>query len=99
MEKGYKFKGSPYIQCEIEVESSTDKKAKRRERNKKRAMVASTVLCLALFFDILVFIIALLSNDIDTAAFTFLAIFVIVPPMIFLVGFNDDSPFYWPFFD
>ncbi len=98
MEKGNKFKDSPYIQCEIEVESSTDKKAKRRERNKKRAMVASSVLCLALFFDILVFIIALLSNDIDTAAFTFLAIFVIVPPMTCLMGENLDSPPFWPFF-
>lgn len=71
-----------------------DERRRRRERNHKRAQGAACVLGVALFLDILVFLIAILSSAWDVGACAFIAVFFIVPPMIwFAYSYLDDTPF------
>lgn len=68
-----------------------EERERRRERNHKRAQAASCVLGIALVFDILIFLIAILSSAWDVGAYAFIAVFFIVPPMTWFMCSNFNA--------
>lgn len=86
---------NPEIKCEVRIETArrVSKREKKRERNRKRMQTVSCALSIALVFDILTFIIAILSSAWDVGAYALLAVFVIVPPMVWCMPANfEESP-------
>ena len=70
-----------------------EERGRRREMDHKRAQTVSCALGVALLFDILVFLIAILSSAWDVGAYAFIAVFFIVPPLTWFMCSNfDDSP-------
>lgn len=94
-------KGNPAeIKCEVRAETarSVSKREKKKERSRKRMQAVSCALGIALVFDILIFLIAILSSAWDVGAYAFLAVFVIVPPMVWCMpaNFEESSlPSWW----
>lgn len=72
-----------------------EERERRRERNRKRCKAVACALGIILFFDIIVFLIAILTSAWDVGAYAFLAVFVIVPPMTWCIGANLDGPSDW----
>ncbi len=88
-------KGNPIvIECEIEVENRPSKKEIREKRRRERCKAISCALGVALIFDLLVFAIAILSSAWSVGAYAFLAVFVIAPPMFWLMAVDFDEPPY-----
>ena len=74
-----------------------EERERKRERNLKSCQVAACALGVILFFDVLVFVIAILSAAWDVGAYAFLAVFVIVPLMTWFMGANLEGPSDWPY--
>lgn len=75
-----------------------EERERRMERNKKIMRGAWYVSGAALFLDLLVLFIALLSYDAKAVAWSLLVAIVILPINIELAVRNMDGPSFWPFF-
>ncbi len=71
---------------------------RRKEKNREILKVTWCALGVALFFDMLILFIDLLSSAWTVAAYAFLAACVILPINICLAVENMDGPSFWPFF-
>ena len=69
------------------------KTMERKERNKKALLAAGCILGLILIADIIVCVISFMRGYTDVAVYSFLALFVIVPPLTWIAVQNLDFSF------
>lgn len=75
-----------------------EERERRREKNKKVLKYLWCAFGVALFFDLLVLFIAVLSYDAEVVKYSFFAAIIIAAPTTWLAAENMDGPSFWPFF-